>query len=101
MKKLILFFFLLTALLSCGDNSQDKATKRICDGFAEKIDVDKERCFKDKEYFKKLRFQSAVAIQIERIKKFNLPDDCAVMVFHGKPNPAQITNDPLVLENWR
>ena len=71
MKKILLFFFILTALLSCGDNSQDKATKRICDGFAEKIDVDKERCFKDKEYFKKLRFQSDVALQIEKILKFN------------------------------
>jgi len=71
MTKLILFFFILTTLVSCGDSSEDKITKRICDGFAEKIDVDKERCFKDKEYFKKLRFQSAVAIQIERIKKFN------------------------------
>jgi hypothetical protein len=71
MKKLILFFFLLTALLSCGDNSQDKATKRICDGFEKKINVDKEKCFKDKEYFKELRFQHDVVLQIERVEKFN------------------------------
>jgi len=71
MKKLLLFFFILTALLSCGDSSQDKSTKSICNGFAEKINIDKEKCFKDKEYFKELRFQSDVALQIEKILKFN------------------------------
>jgi len=50
---------------------------------------------------KVITIKNGEKIETERIKKFNLPDDCAVMVFHGKPNPAQITNDPLVLENWR
>ena len=40
-------------------------------------------------------------IESEQIKKFELPDDCAVAVFHGKPNPAEIQHDPLVTENWR
>jgi hypothetical protein len=40
-------------------------------------------------------------IESERIKKFNLPSDCSVAVFHGKPNPAEITKDPLVIDNWR
>ena len=71
MTKLLLFFFILTALLSCGDSSQDKSTKSICNSFAEKINIDKEKCFKDKEYFKELRFQSDVALQIEKILKFN------------------------------
>ena len=34
-------------------------------------------------------------------KKHGLPDDCCVAVFHGKPNPAEIQHDPLVLDNWR
>jgi len=34
-------------------------------------------------------------------KKHKLPDDCCVAVFHGKPNPAEITKDPLVIDNWR
>lgn len=33
--------------------------------------------------------------------KHNLPEDCSVAVFHGKPNPEQIVHDPLVIENWR
>jgi len=33
--------------------------------------------------------------------KHNLPQDCSVAVFHGKPNPAEITKDPLVIDNWR
>lgn len=37
----------------------------------------------------------------EKIKKFNLPDDCSVAVFHGKPNPSEIQHDPLVIDNWR
>lgn len=36
----------------------------------------------------------------QRIKKFQMPDDCCVAVFHGKPNPAEIKHDPLVIENW-
>ena len=52
MKKLLLFFFILTALLSCGDSSQDKSTKSICNSFAEKINIDKEKCFKDKNTLK-------------------------------------------------
>lgn len=42
---------------------------------------------------------------IKKIKtrkiKHNLPEDCSVAVFHGKPNPEQIVHDPLVIENWR
>ena len=34
-------------------------------------------------------------------KKHNLPDECSVAVFHGKPNPAEIEHDPLVIQNWR
>ena len=34
-------------------------------------------------------------------RKHNLPEDCSVAVFHGKPNPAEIQHDPLVIENWR
>jgi len=37
----------------------------------------------------------------EKKVKHNLPDDCAIAVFHGKPNPAAITKDPLVIDNWR
>ena len=33
--------------------------------------------------------------------KHGLPDDCAVAVFHGKPNPAEIQHDPLVIQNWK
>jgi hypothetical protein len=33
--------------------------------------------------------------------KHALPEDCAVAVFHGKPNPAEIHHDPLVIENWK
>ena len=40
-------------------------------------------------------------METEEIKKFNLPDDCSVAVFHGKPNPAEIEHDPLVKENWK
>lgn len=39
-------------------------------------------------------------VKTKRIKH-NLPDDCSVAVFHGKPNPEQIVHDPLVIENWR
>lgn len=35
------------------------------------------------------------------IVKHNLPDGCSIAVFHGKPNPAEITKDPLVIDNWR
>ena len=34
-------------------------------------------------------------------RKHNLPDECSVAVFHGKPNPAEIEHDPLVIDNWR
>jgi len=34
-------------------------------------------------------------------RKHGLPEDCAVAVFHGKPNPAEVQHDPLVLENWK
>ena len=34
-------------------------------------------------------------------RKHGLPDDCSVAVFHGKPNPAEIQHDPLVIDNWR
>lgn len=34
-------------------------------------------------------------------KKHGLPEDCCVAVFHGKPNPAEIQHDPLVIDNWR
>ena len=71
MKKLLLFFFVLSSLVSCGDSSEDKATKRICNNFEKRILVDKERCFKDKKYFKELRFKHDVDFQIERIKEFN------------------------------
>lgn len=37
----------------------------------------------------------------EILVKQNLPEECAVAVFHGKPNPGEITKDPLVIENWR
>ena len=40
-------------------------------------------------------------IEQERVKKFELPDDCAVAVFHGKPNPEEIMHDRLITENWR
>ena len=33
--------------------------------------------------------------------KHNLPEDCCVAVFHGKPNPAEVERDPLVKENWQ
>tara|TARA_B110000977_G_C10982415_1_gene456670 strand:- start:66 stop:866 length:801 start_codon:yes stop_codon:yes gene_type:complete len=62
---------MLTTLVSCGDSSEDKVTKRICNDFEKRIFVNKEKCFKDKEYFKELRFQHDVAIQIEKIDKFN------------------------------
>ena len=59
--------------------------------------------------FVKERFTKETVVEIrngqkttvEKIKKYHLPDDCAVMVFHGKPNPAEIKHDPLVIENWR
>ena len=33
--------------------------------------------------------------------KRELPDDCCVAVFHGKPNPAEIKMDKLITENYR
>ena len=71
MKQILLSLFILSSLLSCGDSSQDKATKDICKDFEKKINIDKEKCFKDKKYFKELRFQHDVVLEIERIKKFN------------------------------
>ena len=71
MKKLLGIVVLGLLLNSCGDSSEDKLTKRICNDFAKKINLDKEKCFKDKEYFKELRFQHDVVLQIERIEKFN------------------------------
>jgi len=71
MKQILLSLFILSSLLSCGDSSQDKATKNICKDFEKKINIDKEKCFKDKKYFKELRFQHDVVLEIERIKKFN------------------------------
>ena len=71
MKKLLLFFFIVTTLVSCGESSQDKATKNICKDFEKKINIDKERCFKDKNYFKELSFNYDVALEIERIERFN------------------------------
>ncbi len=38
---------------------------------------------------------------IEKYHKHKLPEECSVAVFHGKPNPAEITKDPLVIDNWR
>ena len=71
MKQILLSLFIFSSLLSCGDSSQDKATKDICKDFEKKINIDKEKCFKDKKYFKELRFQHDVVLEIERIKKFN------------------------------
>jgi hypothetical protein len=50
---------------------------------------------------KKVIIKNGQKMETEEIKKFNLPDDCSVAVFHGKPNPAEIELDPLVKENWR
>ena len=50
---------------------------------------------------KKVIIKNGQKMETEEIKKFNLPDDCSVAVFHGKPNPAEIEHDPLVKENWK
>ena len=36
-----------------------------------------------------------------RRKKQNLPQDCAVIDFHGHPNPEEVTKDPLIIDNWK
>lgn len=55
------------------------------------------------------RFTKEVKIKIKNGKKLQktvfvkhlLPDDCSIAVFHGKPDPADIKHDPLIIENWR
>ena len=33
--------------------------------------------------------------------KYGLPSECAVIVMHGKPNPAEVEKDPLIIDNWK
>ena len=47
------------------------------------------------------RVKNGVKTIIEKYNKHKLPEECSVAVFHGKPNPAEITKDPLVINNWR
>jgi len=30
-----------------------------------------------------------------------LHNDTSILVFHGKPNPGDVLDDPLILENWK
>ena len=71
MKKVLLLIFLGLFLVSCGDSAEEKNTKRICDRFSKKINLDKNKCYKDKEYFKELRIEHNVILQTEEIENFN------------------------------
>jgi len=68
---------------------------------------EKRRSTNDKFVSKRITRQQMTTIKNgqktveEKIIKHNLPEDCAVAVFHGKPNPAEIQHDPLVIENWQ
>ena len=68
---------------------------------------EKRRSTNDKFVSKRITRQQMTTIKNgqktveEKIIKHNLPEDCSVAVFHGKPNPAEIQHDPLVIENWR
>ena len=67
----IIEIFLGLVLVSCGDSAEEKNTKRICDNFSKKINLDKNKCYKDKEYFKELRIEHNVILQTEEIENFN------------------------------
>ena len=71
MKKVLLLIFLGLFLVSCGDSAEEKNTKRICVNFSKKINLDKNKCYKDKEYFKELIIEHNVILQTEEIENFN------------------------------
>jgi len=49
----------------------------------------------------KIKIKNGQKLQKEVFVKHELPDDCSIAVFHGKPDPAEIQHDPLVIDNWR
>tara|TARA_B100001057_G_scaffold446038_1_gene484204 strand:- start:733 stop:1416 length:684 start_codon:yes stop_codon:yes gene_type:complete len=37
----------------------------------------------------------------DKIRNSAIPQECCVAVFHGKPDPGDIKQDPVIIENWR
>lgn len=49
----------------------------------------------------KTKIKNGRTLTKEVLVKDGLPSECAIAVFHGKPDPADIQFDPLIKNNWR
>ena len=73
MKKLISIIVLSLSILlyGCGDSDEVKTTKRNCNNYSQNLKIDIQKCIKDKDYFKELRFKNNVVLMKKRLDGFN------------------------------
>jgi len=65
---LLVFLF----LISCGDSSEKKSKKRICETYSKRLStIDMEKCINDKTYFDNLTVSYTSILQIDYLEKFN------------------------------
>ena len=73
MKKLISILTLCLSifLYGCGDSDEVKTTKKNCDNYSQNLEIDLQKCIKNKDYFKELRFKHNVLLMKKRLDGFN------------------------------